>query len=599
MSKTTATVLETRDDVETAPPGLYAAVSGSAAYFPLLALIEAGDARLVGELFDQAGRVITVEVTAKAPVGGFSRSSRLGAAGDGARRQITVGREFFVTALKDYNDWPIKWWREAVQNSVDADARNVALDVVENPDGTWTVSCDDDGRGMDEETILNKFLVLGATTKADQHGVGGFGKAKELILLPWIRWRIHSRSTVVEGSGIDYTVARATTRTGTRLEVVMPADKTTTAAMAIAFIERCYIPAVNFTVNGTRYAANLAARDVILSIPGKADLYFSPRAEKQPYLYVRARGIFMFDRYIGNIPGYVIAELTAPSTEILTANRDGFRDYQVTRGVDDLAHKIAKDNLTALRTKAGLIRKRFEGAGKFRAKRLAAGLLEQIGPTSGGVISAQDEKGVLAALEDYHTHDERAQRPTNLPTAETATHLLDLKITGPSHLEAAIKQLVWEPDFYVVNEIEGFRVPAKFMPATMTPRVLKLAKTWVELCRFVFMQLGSSEEFGVGFVFSRDIAAQALREEGEDWVMLNPFKKMVEGDIWRPSVDADLKWLYALAIHEVTHVADGLSYHDESFAAALTYNMARCADGYRKIRQIVAGIKMRGGIDAD
>ena len=37
-----------------------------------------------------------------------------------------------------------------------------------------------------------------------------------------------------------------------------------------------------------------------------------------------------------------------------------------------------------------------------------------------------------------------------------------------------------------------------------------------------------------------------------------------------------------------------MSYHDESFAAALTRNMAKCADGYRKIRQIAAGIRTRG-----
>jgi len=56
-----------------------------------------------------------------------------------------------------------------------------------------------------------------------------------------------------------------------------------------------------------------------------------------------------------------------------------------------------------------------------------------------------------------------------------------------------------------------------------------------------------------------------------------------------------LKWLYAAAIHEATHIADNMSYHDESFAAALTRNMAKCADGYRKIRQIAAGIRTRGG----
>ena len=42
------------------------------------------------------------------------------------------------------------------------------------------------------------------------------------------------------------------------------------------------------------------------------------------------------------------------------------------------------------------------------------------------------------------------------------------------------------------------------------------------------------------------------------------------------------------------HIADRISYHDESFASALTRNMAKCADGFRKIRQIAAGIRTRG-----
>jgi hypothetical protein len=144
-------------------------------------------------------------------------------------------------------------------------------------------------------------------------------------------------------------------------------------------------------------------------------------------------------------------------------------------------------------------------------------------------------------------------------------------------------------------------VPKKFFPQTMTPTVLKLAKTWVELCRYVMMQLGSEEHFGVGFVFSDSAAAMAITDEDregerEKWLMLNPHKDMNvrSKEIWRPAQDADLKWLYAAAIHEATHIADRISYHDESFASALTRNMAKCADGYRKIRSIAAGIRARG-----
>lgn len=59
--------------------------------------------------------------------------------------------------------------------------------------------------------------------------------------------------------------------------------------------------------------------------------------------------------------------------------------------------------------------------------------------------------------------------------------------------------------------------------------------------------------------------------------------------------DADLKWLFAAVVHECTHVVDNCAYkeHNEDFAAALTYNIARLADGFRHARQIVADNKLK------
>jgi hypothetical protein len=225
-------------------------------------------------------------------------------------------------------------------------------------------------------------------------------------------------------------------------------------------------------------------------------------------------------------------------------------------------------------------------------------VMERIGSYSAGELSTRDTEAIVQTISAYARGEEERLQAT--PSAAVAHAMLDQHFLGPNHLEAAVKQLVWEPDFFLVNEVEGYKVPKKFYPESMTPTILKLAKTWTELCRYVLMQLGSEEHFGVGFVFSEDAAAQAITDEDregrtEKWIMLNPFKDVRERrEIWRPAQDSDLKWLYAAAIHEATHIADRISYHDESFARALTNNMAKCADGYRKIRQIAAGIRTRG-----
>jgi len=606
-----AVLLTTRADVASAAPGpLYAASSDSAAYYPAAALLESGSAQLLGEAWDERGKVVVLRLLRP----GGAAAAEVARADPAARRTITIGAEFFVTALKDYRDWPIKWWREAVQNAVDAGARHVILGSRTSPDGTVTVYCDDDGGGMDEATILDKFLVLGGTTKLAAGGAaGGFGKAKELLLLPWIGWRVQSLSTTVEGAGIDYQVATTSPRRGTRLEVVMPADRCTGAAQALAFVQRCYLPDVEFTVESdgkpSRVRAALAPGERLQSLPGKVDLYYVPSKDKQPDLYVRTKGLYMFSRYVGDVPGFLLAELTGPSVDLLTANRDGFRDWSTQAEVDRFAERIAKDTRSALRG-GNLIRQKFAGTGKFKARSRASELLMRVGPTRTGrggkvELDTSTTDALVQAVNDYARGAEQREVGALPDDREMVRALLDQKFRGPDHLEAAIKQLVWEPDFFVVNEDEGYKVDKKFFPATMTPHVLKLAKSWVELVRFVMMQLGSDEKFGVGWIFSGETAAAALRDEDkegspEQWVLLNPFRDLGKrGEIWHPTQGPDLKWLYAAAIHECTHVADGISYHDESFAAALTRNVARCADGYRKIRQIVEGIRMRGGPEAD
>jgi hypothetical protein len=561
-----AVTLASRADVDHMVPGVtYTTHSQEAAYFPAVATIEAQRAELLGEIYDVSGRQVVLRLG----------HARLEARQEpAAKRTITIGAEFFVTALKDYKDWRIKWWREAIQNAVDAGARNVDLGSRQDPDGTMTVWCDDDGSGMDEQTILNKFLVLGGTTKIGDGGVaGGFGKAKELLLLPWIGWKIHSRETIVDGSGIDYTTSRAPMRKGTRLEVAMPADKNTDGAVAIAFVQRCDLPNVSFKVNGEPVKAALSGGRLVQSVTGKVDLYFIPSSERQPDLYVRAKGLYMFDRYIGDIPGFLIAELTAPSIDILTANRDGFRDWMVAREIDELGERIAKDTRSALRG-GNLLRQKFEGTGKFRARDRAADLLYRIGPRPAvGALTDQNTDALVQAVNDFAKREGEQQQGQvgGLPSPDGARAMLDQKFLGPDQLEAAIKQLVWEPDFFLVNDVESFTIPKKFFPATMTPTVLKLAKSWVELVRYVMMQLGSDEKFGVGFIFSEETAAAALSEKSregdrEQWVMLNPVKDLrsLRGDIsrmdvWRPAQDQDLKWLYAAAIHECTHIADGLA----------------------------------------
>lgn len=74
--------------------------------------------------------------------------------------------------------------REMLQNSRDARATEIDVTWTEDDNGeTGTLVFEDNGRGMDLDTVEGKFLVLGASRKdPDAEAIGGFGAAKAAIL---------------------------------------------------------------------------------------------------------------------------------------------------------------------------------------------------------------------------------------------------------------------------------------------------------------------------------------------------------------------------------------------------------------------------------
>ncbi len=593
-------------------PGVYAARAGDPAYGWLDALVLSGDAKLLGERYDPDGsKYIAVSIGA---AGSALTPNAVGA--------IRIGREFFTTALRDYQDWEEKWWREGVQNAVDAGATEIECRVEETPEG-MAVSIADNGRGMDADTLLNKFLVLGGTTKGSTSGTrGGFGKAKELLVLPWLAWSIHTRDQRVTGSGVEYQVESAPYRQGTDLRVVMPKDQTTHASAAQAFIEKCYLPGIHFTVNGEARRAAFRVGKELRDFEGKARLYYDKKSPKNG-LFVRTMGLCMFEMYVSrDVPGALIVELTGSSVDLLTANRDGFRDYELKRAVEQYVNELAADVSSALKDKRKLIRKKFEGSGKFVGappRELRAEVLNHLeeiiplGETKRGKVLSDVQASTIAEIVNrlgggegsVLVPDESVGFSLNMRAngALAAAMLDDTVLPGATAIEAAVAQLAWEPDFFIANEVEGYHVPKMFFPEGMVPGVKKLARTWAELCRFVLIQLGCSLPFGVGFLFSQSTLAAYEPDENRDrWLLLNPFRNPADAGREKPTKERlysltsedDVNQLYATAIHECTHMADGLTYHNESFSSAFTRNVGKTANKDRQVKAIVKAIKARG-----
>lgn len=541
--------------------------------------------------------------------------------------EMRMGDEDYSSVKNEYQSWRVKWWREVIQNAVDAGAQNVKLSSVRQADGTYLVSCEDDGVGMDQPTFTDVFLVLKASTKRDDKGrnLGGFGEAKKLIVLPWIAWRISSRDRLYEGVGRSAKIYEAPMRRGTKVEAVMGAgyNEHTEAEDAIRVLSKSYYPYVNFTVNGKPTEAYFRPTQEVFRVGDKAVAYFVP-GEAESYYHVTARDsrnhgvLYMFSKWLESksLGGTIIVELTGPSKDILTANRDGFRDTDIERELNKFINKAIVDTTSAFKSKNKLIEKVYEGTGKFKVKGTESEILnlaarqdplKRKGTNRGNPseVYEVDTNFVNNLVNTLNSITQGESGEIGVVSPDSVRDYLDTRMTGTDQFENAVRLISWRPDFFVINEIPGFAIPSAFDPITMKPRVRKIAKVWAELVRYALIQLDYSGEYGVGWIFSRKdentwssrTAAAYKQLQGQHWILLNPFTDDSHDEMFQASRMDHLETLYAYAIHECTHMVDDLDQHEERFASALTRNMAKCAKGFRKLHSIVSSIRMKGDVD--
>lgn len=635
--------------------GAYVAQSGTPAYGTLKAMVAAGDAHPLGERIQIDGsRYFSAVVGMKPNVSGSVRlrvvpreGMRPNADGEAPRMVAARVSELeFDRYRREYSDWQEAWWREVIQNAVDNGATVVRCSTEQMDDGQWKVTCEDNGTGMDENILMNVFLVRGATSKTEQD-LGGFGQAKKLILYTWAFWEITTRDLYVQGQNelhYEHPVKAEQRVNGTRVSVLMPNDSCTTIDRAIAFVSKCHLPRIQFYMNGERISGGkVADGELIKTLGDWGELYFAKgRKRKADFpgsmlVRVPATGgngeLFMFEEQGAvpdDIPGQIILRIVGPSKEILSVSRDNLRGYWRKIEVNQFLQQLASDKKTTLKKEKPPERIAFTGRGRMtpevefevkeRKRRKQAALLE----TSGGMVPKGKKAGappgeqelsteqveVLAeALGNFGSNSDTIDVPgmdegtqdflRQSVTPDMAKAMLaKITVKGPEHVENMAQVLAWEPDFYLYSQIEGWKIHKKFYPEHMPSNVRKLAMLWTEMCRFLLMALNCSREFGVGFIFDDGSGsfggggtkAAYLPEDpavGGEWLFINPFDPISQKEKIRGTTsDEDLNDLWASALHEVTHMVDRISEHNEDFASALTDNVARTARYYKYVKKL-------------
>lgn len=252
------------------------------------------------------------------------------------QRHVKVPAEYFRKAKSEYADWVTAWWREVIQNAVDAGATRLEATVEkradENPRQGCFVRFRDNGRGMSQETLLNTFLALGGSEKPDG-AIGGFGYAKNLIAFAHNRYTIATGVERVEGRGGDYEhfqVDAAEAMKGVSIDVDIDDDQIDSYSFAErlqALLNASKLPRnLEFWLNGEKIT------------PRTPEMPFKTRTELGPLqfrdakyapskLWVRMGGLAMFPVTVWTHDSHFqgVLDLNGSSLEMLTSNRDSLR----------------------------------------------------------------------------------------------------------------------------------------------------------------------------------------------------------------------------------------------------------------------------------
>lgn len=547
--------------------------------------------------------------------------------------------------LTDYDRWEMAWWREVIQNARDAKGpgapdgpTKIELECKEDtyvdPEtGESTpamlVVCRDNGTGMDAETLPVAFFKIRGSVKP-RGSVGGFGDAKELILAPWLGYEVRTRDNMVRGR--HHSLFRPGLVTGqpflqgTEVKVWMPLTKATTPNYAMLLVERCHLPGIRVILNGQKLSAALTGGKLVLQEPvrlatekevGQIQIHHQGRSERKG-IYVRANGVYMFDmnQFATNLKGIVYVDINAPPRNVFTTKRDQLSAESTARNtVFEAIRRITVDPKSALRKERGTrhkIEQVFSGTGAFEvreglAAQIAAEVMAKVKqptkpPKSGDLMTVDDAtiKDAVDAVAEQAANPalSGAQDDVDMSPSPASAEIIlkNTKFISIEQITSAIRFSAWKPDFYVFQNLDFWRMPAKLHPATMEPKYQKLIRLYAELAKLALCQLGEFRPFGVGWCFETEYDSQthstlavrgmAARREGRDWLLLNPIDLKVipgrsdedpesyedQGDRFDLSSEADLEGLCTTVLHEVTHL-QGFSDHDEAYAGQLTQNM--------------------------
>lgn len=511
--------------------------------------------------------------------------------------KIEVPQDYFArSAAKDYaDDAGMALIREFAQNACDAGASVATFTF--GPDNVLTV--EDNGRGCDDRRMRNKLLVPLESEKEGE-SVGGFGKAKELLLFGNRRWVLRTRDLRVVGSllAVESYEQGLEHFGGFRAEVTLPEGLYRAAKeQARRFLRRSERPGVKWVLDGEVVEcdverAHRAARDF-----GFAKAYVR-RDVTDSNVYLRTKGLLTAIRWghHSSSVGQVVIEVTGPSTEVLTPARDWFRSGEHRAAVEGWLHSLVVAATKTLREDEGdeiifddaeVVEAHADDVPRFGSQialpraasgeRLAVSFRASLPPAAPTLPQA-----AVVAQDPGQTGQESSQGLGMVPAQAR------VQVAAPARRDGFDTRLMPRlPGVHRVVVRTGNKRQAKVAMRWLRKpryqaRAARLLAAWTTAVRAIAKAAGHRVD-AVGFSFGGEVEGEFVRTgNGRFGLLINPLAFAFKGRYQAHEV-------LDIALHEAAHQVASID-HDESFVNG-EVRLRRAARDPRILRAIARALR--------
>lgn len=503
----------------------------------------------------------------------------------GEIRTVKIPNDFFLKAcVNDYNDYRAALPREIYQNSIDAKAKNIHC-IFDH--SLKTVTIIDDGVGMDEDTILNKLLVMGGSSKDNNDSVGTFGKAKELIFFAWDQYEIHTRDNVVVGHASNYSIKKTNEYfNGTQITLII-ADSDLLRVFESRFAHVANLCSSDCKIFINEELVNPSFKRKRLVADYKWASLYRTKVDNgvggYPRIFVRINGVWMFTDSISYQDNYKydyileINQSEVKTEEALTSNRDGFKS-KYRHMFYRIENFLSEESISTQKKEKKNFEKKVHGRGVFVFEGKAEkDIYDMPHVPSSNSLNLNSHKPEAEDKEEPAPNGYETEVEEEINGSWELVKNTQRRERGDRfdiHLDAMLKKLGWAHSFEVFT-------PSNTAEATQflkSDKCVKFVRMWIDAIHKVCIDNEKSLPIVPGIFFDKfdsedsatTLGQMRSNSDGSYSILVNATyiiktQKMTQTkSIWRDK-KAMFRLLLDMACHEIAHIYS--ESHDQKFAS--------------------------------